>query len=41
MGTIYKIENNINDKIYIGQTIQDLKIRFRRHCSFSALSNAE
>ena len=41
MGTIYKIENNINGKIYIGQTIQELKIRFRRHCSFSALSDAE
>lgn len=41
MGTIYKIENNINGKIYIGQTIQELKIRFKRHCSFSALSEAE
>lgn len=41
MGTIYKIENNINGKIYIGQTIQELKIRFKRHCSFSALSESE
>jgi len=41
MGTIYKIENNINGKVYIGQTIQELKIRFKRHCSFSALSKEE
>ena len=41
MGTIYKIENNINGKIYIGQTIQSLKTRFKRHCSFSALSDSE
>ena len=33
MGKIYKITNNINGKVYIGQTIQDLKTRFKRHCT--------
>jgi group I intron endonuclease len=28
---IYKITNNINNKIYIGQTIEDLKKRWSRH----------
>lgn len=30
-GIIYKIENKINKKIYIGQTTNDLKIRIRCH----------
>ena len=29
---IYKITNSINGKIYIGQTRQALKERFRQHC---------
>lgn len=33
MGYIYKITNNINDKIYIGQTICDIKTRWQRHLS--------
>ena len=32
-GSIYKIVNDINDKVYVGQTIQSLKKRFTRHCS--------
>lgn len=32
IGKIYKITNNINNKIYIGQTIQTLKARFYKHC---------
>ena len=28
---IYKISNNINDKVYIGQTIHPIKERFQRH----------
>ena len=32
-GKIYKITNKINGKVYIGQTIQNLKDRFNRHCS--------
>lgn len=31
-GIIYKITNKINNKIYIGQTIQNLKDRWYRHC---------
>ncbi len=31
MGIIYKISNTINDKVYIGQTTQTLKERFRKH----------
>lgn len=31
MGTIYKIINNINTKVYIGKTIRPLKIRWREH----------
>ena len=30
---IYKIINLINDKIYIGQTSQNIKERFRQHCN--------
>jgi len=30
-GKIYKITNIITKKIYVGQTIQSLKVRFRRH----------
>lgn len=31
MGTIYKISNDINDKLYIGQTIQELRYRWAEH----------
>ena len=31
-GVIYIIENNINQKVYIGQTIQNIKNRFQTHC---------
>lgn len=32
-GFIYKITNNVNGKIYIGQTIQTVKERFYQHCA--------
>lgn len=32
-GFIYKITNNVNGKVYIGQTRQEVKERFYRHCS--------
>lgn len=32
MGYIYKITNDINDKIYVGQTINTLEQRFYKHC---------
>ena len=31
MGHIYKIENNINHKVYIGQTVKPIEKRFRQH----------
>lgn len=30
---IYKVTNRINNKIYIGQTIQPLMTRWRKHCN--------
>lgn len=32
-GFIYKITNILNGKLYIGQTIQDVKERFYQHCA--------
>lgn len=40
-GIIYIIKNNINGKVYIGQTIQKLKDRWYRHCGKSGLSKNE
>lgn len=34
-GRIYKIINDINSKVYIGQTIQALNKRFNGHCCYS------
>lgn len=34
-GKIYKIVNDINNKIYIGQTVNTLKKRFSGHCCYS------
>ena len=31
MGYIYKIENTVDNKIYIGQTIQELESRWKDH----------
>ena len=31
MGYIYKIVNKVTNKIYIGQTIQDLDERWKQH----------
>ena len=33
MATIYKIKNIVNKKIYIGQTINDINKRFKKHIS--------
>jgi group I intron endonuclease len=35
MINIYKISNNFNDKIYIGQTAKTIDKRFKEHCSKS------
>jgi group I intron endonuclease len=37
--TIYKITNNINTKIYIGQTIQDINLRWNSHKSLLRKGN--
>ena len=34
-GTIYIIRNDVNDKVYIGQTIRSIKKRFQEHISAS------
>lgn len=31
MGSIYKITNTINNKVYIGQTIKPVEKRFQQH----------
>lgn len=41
IGHIYKVTNKINGKVYIGQTIQNVKDRWYRHCGYSGLSKKE
>ena len=36
MGYIYKIENTVDNKIYIGQTMQDLETRWKQHLKKSS-----
>ena len=31
MGYIYKIKNDIDDKLYIGQTVKTIDYRFKEH----------
>lgn len=38
-GLIYIITNSINDKVYIGQTIQSLKDRWYGHCRIACSKN--
>lgn len=35
LGKIYLISNDVNNKLYVGQTIQTLKKRFNGHCCYS------
>ena len=39
MGYIYKITNDVNNKIYIGQTINSLKHRFKEHLNDNRQDN--
>lgn len=41
IGHIYKVTNLINNKVYIGQTIQTVQNRWYRHCGKSGISQAE
>lgn len=40
-GKIYKITNDINDKVYVGQTVRTLKKRFNGHCCYSKSDKTE
>lgn len=40
-GIIYIIKNNFNDKVYIGQTIQSLKLRWQEHCRKGSSKNEQ
>ena len=31
---VYKITNNINGKVYIGQTTETIEKRWKRHCGY-------
>lgn len=35
LGKIYLIRNDVNEKLYVGQTIQTLSKRFNGHCCYS------
>lgn len=41
MSKIYKIINDINDKIYVGKTMSTIEKRFREHCADSIRRNKE
>ena len=41
MGYIYKITNDINDKVYIGKTCLTIEERFKQHCSDSKKNRCE
>lgn len=36
VGKIYIIKNNVNNKVYIGATVQSLRVRFLQHCKKTA-----
>ena len=41
MSKIYKIVNDINNKVYIGKTSRSLEERFAEHCRTSKLEGKE
>ena len=41
MGKIYKIINDINDKVYVGKTMSTIEKRFKEHCADSTRRNEE
>lgn len=41
MAYIYKIQNNINGKVYIGKTLQTIEERFKEHCRSSKQKDKE
>lgn len=40
LGYIYKIVNDINDKVYVGETTRNLEVRFSEHC-YDKRSNSQ
>ena len=40
-GKIYKIYNDVNDKIYIGKTVSSIEKRFQEHCDDSKKERCE
>lgn len=38
--SIYKITNSVNGKVYIGQTIKDIRIRFKEHIKSSSAESS-
>lgn len=40
LGKIYLITNTVNNKVYVGQTIQELSKRFNAHCCHSKSDNS-
>ena len=41
MGKIYKIINDINDKVYVGKTMNSIEKRFKEHCADSTRRDEE
>lgn len=41
MGYIYIIKNDINDKAYVGKTLNSLEKRFKEHCADSKRRRCE
>lgn len=39
MGFIYKVTNNINGKVYIGQTTRTVAVRWSEHVRYSSYDN--
>ena len=37
-GHIYKITNQVNGKVYVGQTVSKLAVRFNQHISYARRS---
>ena len=41
LGKIYIITNDLNDKVYVGQTVKTLRERFNSHCCYSKTDRSE
>ena len=41
MGFIYKVTNKVNDKVYIGQTVRSVSLRWKEHVRYSSYDNLD